>query len=127
MWPLKQDIFLPLLDGLKERRDRGDLWITDHISQHQYETERDSGAVQVLAKGPQGIQLLLKSGADPRFYDLPLTLVTQVPAEWKQATVTQGTVAKTVAVEKGTIRFDALPGTVPIRIQSAPPVKALSR
>ena len=30
-WALKQDILLPVLDGLKERRDRGDLWITDHI------------------------------------------------------------------------------------------------
>ncbi|MEA3208777.1 MAG: hypothetical protein QOE70_1834 [Chthoniobacter sp.] len=120
MWPLKQDILLPFLDGLKERRDRGDLWITDHISQHQYETERDSAEVQVLEKGPRFIQLALKSGADPKFYDLPLTLVTQVPVDWKQAVVTQGTVAKSVAVEKGTIRFEALPGPVPIRIQSAP-------
>jgi peptidoglycan/xylan/chitin deacetylase (PgdA/CDA1 family) len=119
MWPVKQDIFLPLLDGLKERRDLGELWITDHISQHQYETERNGGEVQVVEKGPRGIQLVLKSSADPKFYDLPLTLITQVPADWKQATVTQGTTAKTVAVEKGTIRFDALPGAVPIRIQSA--------
>jgi len=119
MWALKQDIFLPLLDALKERRDRGDLWITDHISQHQYETERDTAEVQVTEKGPAIIQLTLKTKANPKLYDLPLTLVTQVPADWKQAAVTQGEVVKTVPVDKGTIRYDVLPGDVAVKIAKA--------
>jgi hypothetical protein len=120
MWPLKQEIFLGFLDALQARRDRGDLWIADHISQHQYETERDTARVEVTARGPKDIHLQLKCSADPRFYDLPLTLVTKVPGDWEQAKVTQGERIISVAVDKGTIRFDALPGTAPIKIKRGP-------
>jgi peptidoglycan/xylan/chitin deacetylase (PgdA/CDA1 family) len=118
MWALKQDIFLPLLDALKERSDKGQLWITDHISSHQYETERATAAVQVTEATPRLIRLELKSQADPKYYDLPLTLVTQVPADRKKASVTQGTSATTVDVVDGAIRFDAVPGGGEIRIKA---------
>jgi hypothetical protein len=55
---LKQDIFLPLLDALKERQDRGELWITDHISCHKYEKERDGGTVKVLTSMPEKIVVI---------------------------------------------------------------------
>ncbi len=117
MWPLKQDIFFALLDGLKERRDKGQLWITDHISMHQYETERNSAVVRVLESSERGLRLELKCKADPRFYDLPLTLVAQVSAGWQRARVTQGGKATVVDIEKGAIRFDALPGVMPIHVE----------
>lgn len=110
MWPLKQEIFLQVLDGLKERRDAGKLWITDHISMHQYETERNSAGVKVLESNAHGLRLELKCQADPKLYDLPLTLVARVPAAWKQAGVTQGGKTTVVEVVDGAIRFDAVPG-----------------
>lgn len=116
-WALKQDIFLPLLDGLKARRDKGELWITDHISAHQYETERDSATVQVLESKADRLRLELKSKADPVFYDQPLTLVTQVPDSWKRAHVQQGTRQSTIEVKTGRIQFEAIPGADPIVIQ----------
>jgi peptidoglycan/xylan/chitin deacetylase (PgdA/CDA1 family) len=116
-WPLKQEVFFNLLDGLQERRDKGELWITDHISQHQYETQRNSAAVKVLATSDRLIRLDLTTTADPRFYDLPLTLVTQVPTAWKRARVSQGKKSTKVPVENGTIRFDALPGGGVIEVQ----------
>ena len=115
-WALKQNIFFPLLDGLKERRDRGALWITDHISAHQYQTERDGADVRVIAADDRGIKLELKSKADPQLYDLPLTLITKVPTGWKQCEVTQGTNKTTVAVAAGSIHFDAIPNRDPIVI-----------
>ena len=118
-WPLKQDILRELLDGLQARLDKDELWITDHISAHQYETERTNATVRVLEAGAGGIKLQLDCTADPQFYDLPLTLVTRTPAAWKAAMVAQGTQEKAVAVEKGTIRFDARPGGEPIRIRRA--------
>jgi peptidoglycan/xylan/chitin deacetylase (PgdA/CDA1 family) len=118
-WPLKQEVFFNLLDGLQERRDKGDLWITDHISQHQYETERNTAAVKVLAASDQLIRLELTSKADPQFYDLPLTLVTQVPAGWKRARMSQGDKSNDVKVENNTIRFDALPGGGVIEVREA--------
>lgn len=118
-WPLQQEVFFNLLDGLKERRDKGDLWITDHISQHQYETERNTAAVKVLAASDQLIRLELTSKADPKFYDLPLTLVTQVPPAWKRARVSQGDKSNDLKVENNAIRFEALPGGGVIEVRVA--------
>jgi hypothetical protein len=103
-------VFFKLLDGLKERSDKGNLWITDHISQHQYETERTTAAIKMLATNYQLIRLELTTQADPQFYDLPLTLVTQVPAAWQRARVKQGTRSNVVLAENNSIRFDAVPG-----------------
>jgi polysaccharide deacetylase len=115
-WALKQDILLPVLDGLKERRDRGDLWITDHISAHQYEKERDGATVRTLEAGDRQIRLELTSTADPKFYDLPLTLVTQVPNAWRLAKATQGSREVAVKVKEGTAQFQAVPNGGPINV-----------
>ncbi len=120
MWPLKQTIFFPLLDGLKERSDRGELWVTDHISQHQYETERDAATVKTLKVVPMGIQLELKCSADPKLYDLPLTLVTQVPPAWGACTISQGEVKSRATAKGGVLVFDAIPNGPPIAILPAP-------
>ena len=119
-WALKQDILFPVLDGLKARSDKGELWITDHISEHQYETERSTAEARVLETSDRLIRLELKCQADPQFYDLPLTLVTQVPASWKKASITQGGELATVAVKNGTIQYEARPGSTPISLQPAP-------
>ncbi|MFA6180318.1 MAG: polysaccharide deacetylase family protein [Candidatus Methylopumilus sp.] len=119
-WALKQEVFLPLLDGLKERSDRGELWITDHISQHQYQTERDSAEVRVLEASNHNIKLELTTKADPEFYDYPLTLITNVPKSWKQASRTQGDKVTVLPVENGTIKFDAIPGAGVISIAADP-------
>jgi len=122
MWAVKQDVFFPFLDGLKERRDRGDLWITDHISQHQYEKERESAEVKVLEASDNLIKVELSSSADPALYDYPLTLVAKVPASWKGAEITQAGKTAHVTVDKETAKFDAIPnaGTVEIRPDKAP-------
>ena len=116
-WALKQTILFGVLDGLKERRDRGDLWITDHISYHQYLTERTSAKVRTLPAGPGVIKRELTSAADPNFYDLPLTLVTQVPAGWRQCRIVQGTRTATAVPVNGAVQFEALPNGGPITLE----------
>lgn len=121
MWPLKQTIFLPLLDGLAARREKGELWITDHISSHQYAKERDTATVKLLEAGENRIRLELSSTADPALYDLPLTLITRTPAGWLAAKVTQGERSETVALRNGEVRFHALPGGGAITLTPAVP------
>ncbi len=116
MWPLKQTIFLPLLDALKEKSDKHELWITDHISQHQYATERDGAVIRTLKVLPNGIQLELKSTADPKFYDLPLTLVTLVPPAWRECNISQGETQLRTTAKEGVLTFDALPNGPAISI-----------
>ena len=115
-WALKQAIFFPFLDGIKERRDKGDLWVTDHISAYQYAKERDAATVRVLEAGAQRIRIELACTADPQFYDRPLTLVTRVPPDWKHVAVKQGTNSATRVADRGVLRYDAAPGATPIEL-----------
>lgn len=104
--------FVTLLDGLETRRH--ELWITDHISAHKYETERATAAARVLQRTPRAIRIELTSQADPALYDQPLTLVTRVPADWTKVRVTQGDASALISVSGGLARYDATPGPVPV-------------
>lgn len=118
-WPLKQDVFFPLLDGLKERRDAGKLWVTDHISEHQYETERSTAQLTVLNADAKKIRLKLTCAADPKSYTLPLTVILPNAHGWKKITVTQGTQTTTpTPAANARFLFDALPDGTPIEIAS---------
>ena len=119
-WALKQDVFLPLLDGLKARRDTGTLWIADHIAAHQYEREREAAAMQLLAATDRKISLRLTCQTDPQLYDQPLTLVTRVPAAWQQCRVTQGTNQFRRAATAGhELSYPAQPHGAPLTLEPA--------
>lgn len=109
MWPLAQNIFLPLLDYLKEKSDAGQLWVTDHITLHQYEAERNQAEVDIRESGVDRIRLVLKTGADPLFYDQPLTLLTQVPDTWQKVKIVQNGRVQTRPVTGGVVTYDAQP------------------
>ncbi|MDZ4402017.1 polysaccharide deacetylase family protein [Prosthecobacter sp.] len=109
--------FTALLDKLEAVRDQ--VWITDVVSWHQYVIERESAAIKPLAAGPDSISLELTCTADPALYDLPLTLSTKVPADWKNCVVTQGANNSTVPVRNGAAQYDAQPGGGTITLKRA--------
>ncbi len=111
-WALKQDVFFPLLDRLKEKSDNGELWITDHITQHKYEVQREATGVKMIGTSPTEIRLEVKCSADAKWYDGVLTFITEVPGDWKKAVISQGDAKTTAHVKDGVVRFDALPGVV---------------
>lgn len=106
--------FTQLLDGLEARRDA--LWITDTLSVHKYETTRAKASVKFKNDGPAQIRVLLTADVNLTLYDEPLTLVTEVPADWKKCRVTQGTTTVTVPVENGAARYAAVPGAAMITL-----------
>ena len=108
--------FKEFLDKIVEKRDK--LWITTHIQEHKYETERDSATVSVLESTPAQIRVELKCTADPELYDAPLTLVTQVPATWTKCEITQGSAKTAVSAANGSIKYDALPDGRAITIRA---------
>lgn len=109
-WALKQEVFLPLLDGLQQRQAEQRLWITDHISQHQYETERDSAAVRTQSASDGSLHIELTCEADPLLYRLPLTLLTELPGPWRAARVTQAGRDVKVTMSDRVAMYDAVPG-----------------
>lgn len=110
--------FTALLDKLEAVRDQ--VWITDVVSWHQYVTERDSAEIKNTKSAGDSISLELSCKADPALYDLPLTLSTKVPSDWKQCTVTQGANSSSVAVRDGAVRYDAVPGGGIIMLRRTP-------
>ena len=102
------DYFAAVLDKLDANRDQ--LWLTDPLAYHKYFTERTTAIANETSSTATRIQISLTSQADPAFYDQPLSLVTRVPAAWKQAVVQQGSARVTVPVVAGIARYEALPG-----------------
>lgn len=119
-WALNQDIYRAVLDGLKERRDKGDLWITDHISYYKYLTERQTAKVKTLSADAKEIRLELTCDADKDLYDQPLTLLTNVPAGWTTCAITQGDAKSSASVKDGVLMFNAVPNAGPITVSPAP-------
>ncbi|HBC88668.1 MAG TPA: hypothetical protein DCZ94_17120 [Lentisphaeria bacterium] len=128
--------FLQLLDYLVSKQDQ--VWVTDHISSHKYETERDGAEVKVAEATNKQIKLALtckiapkmralggetytNDKADPKLYDAPLTLITQVPASWQKCQITQGAQKMTATAANGSLQYSAIPNGEPITIQPATP------
>jgi hypothetical protein len=109
------EIYTALLDKLDA--SSGQIWITDPVSWHQYVTERKTAEVKVLAAEKNLLKLQLTSAADPVLYNLPLTLETSVPPEWKECRVKQGDTSLTVAANNGKIQYSAIPGDQPVLIE----------
>lgn len=118
-WAFDKDIYRGALDGLKIRQDRGDLWITDHISSHKYETERNASSIAVTSATATQISLSL-TATTGSLYDLPLTVRTQVPAAWKAAVVVQDGKQVSVPVIGGTVQYDAVPNAGSITLTESP-------
>lgn len=105
-------VFIELLDGLEARKDK--VWLTGHIPAVQYATERDAATVKTGASDAAKITLSLTCTADPKLYDLPLTLVTTLPAGWTACSVDQGKRHAEAKVANGAAMYQALPGAEPI-------------
>jgi peptidoglycan/xylan/chitin deacetylase (PgdA/CDA1 family) len=110
--------FTAILDKLEASRDL--LWITDVVSWHQYVTERSSAEIKQVSSGPDAISLEVTCKADPALYDLPLTLSTKVPANWKNCIVSQDSNTVTVSANGGSVQYATLPGGGVVTLKQAP-------
>jgi hypothetical protein len=108
--------FTALCDKLEASRDQ--VWVTDVVSWHQYVTERKTAVVKALPSDKTHLRLDLACEADPALYDLPLTLSTKVPADWKNCIVAQGATKTPAPVKDGAVQYSALPGGGEISITS---------
>jgi hypothetical protein len=111
--------FLDMLDYLKSKEDR--LWLPTCTNAHKYMFERLNSRLTTVSVSDQQIVLSLEFAAlqcdpadesylSPEIYDMPLTLVTAVPAGWSHCQVVQDTVVAVYAVEQGSVMYEARPG-----------------
>ena len=117
-WAMPVKEYIPFFDEVAAMRDRGEIWVADHVSVHQYETERATAKVQTVSVNGNGIRLAVTCDADPDLYDYPLTLAVEVPASWNSAKYRQGRdgAIETVRVENGIALVKAVPNGADVGI-----------
>ena len=84
-WAMPVKEYIPFFDEVAAMRDRGEIWVADHVSVHQYETERATAKIKKLGKTAKGYRFSVTCDADPKLYDHPLTVKVEVPKTWKNA------------------------------------------
>lgn len=103
------DAFVALLDYLYEKRDL--IWSDTFTKVYKYVEERDKSTVSIKEASADRIRLALTSSLDTSkgFYDYPITLLTEVPGDWRTCTVTQDRKSTAYPVESGFVQFSAVP------------------
>ncbi len=111
-------VFARFMELLDSKRDN--LWLTDPISVHKYETERDAAKITLVSATPKQIQLRVQTKTDPTLYDAPLTLVCCVPDAWAACEITGANKQVTRATpQNGVLQFDAVPSEAVITLRPA--------
>jgi peptidoglycan/xylan/chitin deacetylase (PgdA/CDA1 family) len=100
---------------IKQHEDK--LWIATFGDATKYMREREHATIKT-----SDLTIELTHSLDPAFYDLPLTLKTYIPANWKTAVVTQGPTMQHPTIqhdETGSyILYQLKPNTVKATIHS---------
>ena len=84
---LPTEIVRGYLDYIKEREGR--LWVATFQDGAKYARERMSSKVTSQRSG-DAIDVTVTHSLDPKWYDLPLTAKTMIPADWKVVRFRQG-------------------------------------
>ena len=122
--------FEALLDYLVTVKDK--LWVGNIGDIYKYIIEKRTAKVSIAGTNEEVIRLDLTSDTDPEYYDYPLTLITEVPSEWKYCHVTQGKLQGIFPVKSGKVMYEVLPNRGEIVLKSSsmdltPPVKFIVR
>jgi peptidoglycan/xylan/chitin deacetylase (PgdA/CDA1 family) len=107
---------------LKSKEDR--LWVATFQDVAKYMRERLHGSVHSYQEG-NSISVVLRDDLTDASYDLPLTLKTSVPAEWRTVDVRQGSGAEQaqVVTDKGAnyVEYQALPNAEVVTLSPVQP------
>ena len=98
-----------LIREIALRQAEGRLWAAATIEVHKYAAERKAAKVSATAAEDGSLAIRLEVGTDASLYDVPLTLVAAVPAEWKSVRVAAGGRSWRVAVVDGHALIDVPP------------------
>lgn len=110
------DAFIALLDYLVEKSDL--VWSDTFTKIYKYVEEREKSVISTKETSANLIRLALTSSLDTSkgMFDYPVTLRTEVPAEWKTCTVTQGSNFTAYPVKAGVVQYSAAPNAGEISI-----------
>lgn len=114
---LPGELLKEYFEYIKEKEN--DLWVATFADVTKYIRERMHATLNVN-ETRQKITVTVKHSLDQTLYDLPLTLKTYIPANWKTVNVKQGSKEKKISPrkdERGTfIEYQATPNSAPVEI-----------
>ncbi len=106
--------FESLLDYLASVKDK--MWVGNAGDIYKYVMERKSAKANVLKSDDRSIHLNLTSEVEPELFDYPLSLVTEVPANWKHCKVVQGDMVEIYPVVSNRVMYNAIPNRGEIQL-----------
>jgi peptidoglycan/xylan/chitin deacetylase (PgdA/CDA1 family) len=105
---------------VRSREDQ--LWVATFQDVAKYMRERQRSEVRTSRKGDV-VEVVLRHGLDEKQYDLPLTLRTRVPPEWKAVEIRQGSRVERASVARegaaATAEYQAVPNAGPVTLAKA--------
>lgn len=118
--PISIDTLKRHFDYIKSKQD--DLWIATFVDVVKYIREREAAFVVSISASDGDIILDLRDGLPDAIYDMKLTLIVNVPFNWKSAYYKQGDLFDLVETKKingeNIVCIDAIPDRGLIRISS---------
>jgi len=92
-----------------------DIWVDTFANIACYEKERDGAKVTVSSSAPGSVVYVLSGQLDPALYDVPLTLVFDIPGV-KSARAIRANHELPVRITKASLQIDAAPSPEPITV-----------
>ncbi len=101
---------------IHDRRDQ--LWVATFADVTKYIRARKSTKIESVDHG-KSIQINISSTLDPKVYDVPITLKTYIPKNWKRISINENQIISTVATDTigNYITYSILPGNKEILLR----------
>ncbi len=112
---MSMPVFNDTLDYLVAKD--AEIWTTTDMVLYKYCFEYQTAKAMLIESKPDTITIDLKSDADTKIFDQPLTLKTSVPTDWTKCVVKQNEKEFNCDVTDGIIKYDAIPGNGMISIK----------
>ena len=97
-----------LIREVARRKTEGRIWAPATIDAQKYEAERNSASITNTTSA-DSLSFELVVTTDPVQYDVPLTLVSPVPADWESAVIQQDQRSFKAPVHQGVLTYDVNP------------------
>ncbi|MCP4178437.1 MAG: polysaccharide deacetylase family protein [bacterium] len=94
---------------------KNEIWIGGYIAVYKYIKERETAALNIVQYNSGRYAVNLTSDTD-QYYNEPLTVVANLPVDWKNCTVKHNGSESNYSIEKGLLIFDAVPNKGEISI-----------
>ena len=108
-----------LIREVAKRKAEGRIWAPATIDAQKYEAERNSASI-TNATSAETLSFELVVSTDPIQYDVPLTLVSTVPADWESAVIQQDQRSFKAPVHQGVLTYDVKPVSSRITVSQNP-------